>query len=107
MRHFGEINGIKVALTDHALSRMVEMGMTSEELIDLLSNPEEIYPSTKYPDCTNYRKGDYSLALLQEGDTYVIKTVLYGTMTAWLKAHKEGKLPGDRPLKINKSLKRW
>jgi len=99
VQNFGEIDGITVGFTDHALARMVEMGVTPEEIRGLITNPEETYQSTKYPDATCQRKGKYSIALRQDRERICVITILYGSLEDWCEAARDGKL-GDRKLKM-------
>lgn len=107
MRNIGELNGVSIIITDHALKRMIEMEMTAETIRDILTSPEETYQSTKYPDNTCYRSGDFTLTVEKKKGRLVVKTALYGTRKAWLQASLDGKLPEDRPYRDNEQLPRW
>jgi hypothetical protein len=104
--NFGEIDGKKVAFTDHAIERMVEMQVTPQEFKALISEPEDVYTSKKYPDAKCHRAGKYSVALREEADgSLVAITVLYGSLEDWCEAARDGKL-GDRSLKPDTGIPR-
>jgi hypothetical protein len=94
MRHYGEINGVSIAFTDHALSRMVEMELTVHEIKRLIFEPEEIYTSKKYPGEVSHRWKDFAMAFCRDeaNNRFVVKTVLYATKAAWHKAERDGLL---------------
>lgn len=107
MRHFGKIDGIPVAITDHALERMAEMDVKAVEFHALITNPDEVYRSKKYPDAVCHRKGKYSIALNKEPNLTTVITVLYGSLEDWCEAAKEGKLSGQgRKIKIVEGMPR-
>lgn len=96
MQQYGEIEGVPIAFTNHALSRMVDMEMTAHEIKKLILEPEEIFESRKYPGEVNHRRGEFAMAFCrdEESGRYVVKTVLYSTKAAWLKAERDGHLEG-------------
>lgn len=98
MQTFGEIDGVPVEFTQHALRRMVEMSITADEVKKIILDPEEVYTSRKYPDAVNHRCGRYAMAFKVDALTgrYVVLTVLYSSNAEWLRAQQEGALSGDR-----------
>lgn len=108
MTYIGQINGVPVRISEHAAKRMVEMGLSPEQVKTLIFEPEETYESTKYEGDVLHRSGEFAIALKKDDDLLIVKTALYGTATAWLKAWKDGKLPDDRSIKdFPKNLPRW
>lgn len=106
MKQFGEIKGIKIAFTDHALARMVEMKVTPEEIQDLILDPEETYSSKKYSDATCQRRGKFSVALDWMNTTQVtVITVLYASLEDWCDAARDGLL-ADRTLRPDTGIPR-
>lgn len=103
MRRFGKIDGISVMITDHALTRMTEMGVTPEEFKNLLSDPEETYTSQKYPDAKCHRRDKFAMALKLENQCLIVITMLYATLEDWCDAAREGLL-GDRKLKMGTGI---
>lgn len=98
MQNCGEIEGVPVAFTHHALQRLVEMELTPNEIKKLILEPEEIFTSRKYPEDICHRRGEYTMAFCREvaQGKYIVKTVLYGSKAAWLKAQRDGKLGEGR-----------
>lgn len=98
MQQHGEINGVPVAFSNHALTRMVEMELTANQVKKLLLEPEQVYESRKYPDDICHRYGEHSMAICldRESGRYVVRTVLYATKAAWLKAERDGMLGEGR-----------
>lgn len=92
MKNVGEINGVEIAFTNHALTRMVEMELTVHEIKRLIFEPEEIFTSRKYPGEVSHRWKDFAMAFCrdEENNRFVVKTVLYATKAAWLKAERDG-----------------
>lgn len=108
MRNFGEIEGIKVAITDHALTRLCEMELSAEQIKHILFEPEETKDSPKYPGALCYRVGDHVLAATRTDDgVLVIVTALYATSKAWLRASLEGKLGEGREWRPDNGLPRF
>lgn len=103
---FGEIGGVPVEFTRHALQRMLEMEITPDQIRKLILEPEDVYDSIKYPDSTYHRRGDHSVAfrLDETKGRYVICTVLFSTKAAWLKADRDGMLGPDRPLRLDQNI---
>lgn len=106
MRNFGEIDGVAVVITDHALTRMVEMKVTPEEFRALITEPDETYRSKKYPEATCHRKGRYSIATTNRDGELVIITILYSTLEDWVEAARDGELT-DRSLRPGLNIPRW
>lgn len=99
---YGEIEGVPVEFTRHAIQRMLEMEITADEVRRLILNPEEVYDSKKYPGSVCHRRGRFSMAFrLDEGrGRYVVTTLLFATQREWLRADREGMLGDDRALRI-------
>jgi hypothetical protein len=98
----GELNGKKVLITQHALSRMLEMKLTGEEIRLLICEPTEVYTSTKYTQAVCHRRGKHSLAMKEHNGMLVIITALWSCRLAWLEAYKEGLLGEDRVLDFSR-----
>lgn len=107
MRNIGKLNGVTVHISDHALTRMVEMEMTADQIKAILSEPERTSQSAKYPGTTCYTCGDHTLSVKESDGALIVMTALYATRKAWLKASLDGKLPEDRPYRDNENLPRW
>ena len=101
MKDFGVIDGVRVGITSHALSRLVEMELTADDIRLLVTDPEDVLDSNKYPGEFCHRRGDHTLAFVKEGDVLVIKTALYATKSAWLRAKRDGFLGSDREVNLN------
>ena len=86
---------------------MCEMGITPDEIKQILFEPTMTYRSKKFPETTCYRNDQYALAtIIDENGVWTIKTALYATQTAWLEAFKMGKLSEDRFLNPNTCIPR-
>lgn len=109
MRMCGEVEGVPLAFTNHALRRLVEMELTPEEIKKLILEPEEVYESKKYPGDKYHRLGDHALAFRQEDGMYIVKTALYSTTAAWLKAERDGKLgtKGREKARLDTGIRRF
>lgn len=92
MNRCGELEGVPLIFTDHALKRLVEMELTPSEIKKLILEPEEVYESKKYPGDICHTRGEHTLAFRLDEGQYVVKTALYSTTAAWLKAERDGKL---------------
>jgi hypothetical protein len=105
MNCLGTIGGRKVRITPHALARMVEMKVPAWIVELTITSPDEVFPSKSYPGDTCYTRGDHCLATAtDEDDVLVIKTVLYSTMRAWLRANERGDLPPDRVVRTDTGI---
>ena len=109
MRMCGEVEGVPLAFTNHALRRLVEMELTPEEIKKLILEPEEVYESKKYPGDICHRLGDHALAFRQEDGMYIVKTALYSTTADWLKAERDGKLgtKGREKARLDTGIRRF
>ncbi len=107
MMHFGELDGVPVKISEHAIQRLVEMQLDPEDIKALLLDPDEVFESRKYPGTFCHRKGEHSLGMHKEGDVLVVHTALYATKVAWLKASRDGKLPEDRTLRLDTNIPRF
>lgn len=106
MKRFGEINGTSVLISDHALARMIEMEITPEEFKALITDPEYVYESLKYPEATCQRRGKFAIALKKGESMHFVITLLYATIDDWYDAAKDGRLGDKRVLKPNLNLPR-
>lgn len=98
-------DGTKVAVTDHAAQRLVEMRLGSPQVRAILSDPESVTTSRKYPGEKVYRRGDYALAtFIDPRGVLVVKTALYACLSAWRRADRMGRLPADRVLRTDTGL---
>jgi hypothetical protein len=95
----GRLGDLTVEVCYHAAARMIEMGMAPHEVHLTLTAPDETYESTKYPGDICYRRGKYALATRTTGDVIVVKTALYGRMSDWRAAEREGRLGDGRELR--------
>lgn len=100
MRHFGEIDGKQVAITDHALQRMVEMKVSPEDFRLLVSDPEETFESPKYVGHQVNRRRPYSMAYTLDGECMIVVTFLWATQSDWLKANRDACIGEDRVLNL-------
>src|SRR5262245_50232850 len=91
-------DGRRVRITSHAATRLVEMRLGSPHIRDILTNPDQVYESRKYPGCVTYRRGDHALGTRLDHGDLVIMTALYARKGAWVAAANRGLLPGDRHL---------
>lgn len=98
MQQYGEIEGVPVAFTNHALKRMVEMEVPPQEVKKLILNPEAVYTTRAYPDSVCHSYGEHTMVFRLDEETkrYVVITVLYATKAAWMKARRDGKLGDGR-----------
>lgn len=105
-RRFVEMDdGTKVALTTHAAQRLVEMRLGSPQVRAILTDPDEVTESPKYPGDKLYRRGDYALAtFVDRRGVLVVKTALYACKSAWRRADRMGRLPNDRELRTDLRL---
>ena len=101
MENSGKINGVPVTVTNHALKRMVEMGMTPEEIRDLIANPEERYESKKYPGSFGHKSGKFCLAIKPKGNRLMVVTAIYSSVQDWLDATISGDYTGDRHFRFD------
>lgn len=97
-RRFVDLDdGTRVALTHHAEQRRIEMRLCSPDIRAILTSPDEITTSRKYPGEKVYRRGDHALAtFVDDRGVLVVKTALYASLAAWRRADRMGHLPGDR-----------
>lgn len=107
MKNLGKIGDVTVRISNHALTRMVEMGMSPEEIQEIILHPDEIWDSTKYPGTQSHKRGGYTLAIKKNEDCWIICTALYGTLSDWMRADREGKLGKDRKLRLDTNIPRF
>ena len=83
------------------------MGLRPDEIRALILTPDHSYTSKKFPGAFCHTDGEYSLALEKQGNVLVVKTALYATLAGWLRADREGKLPENRPLRLDTGARRF
>ena len=105
----GEVEGVPLMFTKHALERLVEMELTPAEIKRLILEPEEVYESKKYPGDICHKRGDHTLAFRLDGNQYVVKTALYSTTAAWMKPERDGKLgtKGREKARLDTGIRRF
>lgn len=98
MHNLGRIGDFTVQMTNHALQRMCEMGMTAEMARDIVLVPDEKTCSQRRPGIVYYRKGNYTFPTAIKHGVLVVMTALYATQEAWDEAYEMGLIPEDRPV---------
>lgn len=87
MHHLGKINGMMVAMTDHALKNLVRMSIDAETVKEALTNPDEAWYSKKYVGDKCYRRGPVTLATcVNKRGLVIVKTALWSSAEDWFDA---------------------
>lgn len=97
-------DGRRAVLTEHAARRLVEMRLGSPHVRAILTGPDYITESSRFPGDQVYRLGDHALAIREERGDLVVKTALYACKAAWRRAQQMGRLPADRSLRPDMHL---
>ena len=63
-------------VSHHALKRMRERGITSEQIKEILTNPDSIYPGNR-PNTTAYQRGGYRIVVGDDG--VIISSIILGS----------------------------
>lgn len=100
----GELAGLRVSFTDHAVARLLEMKVSALEVRLCLTEPDDVVDSRKYPGTTNYRRGDLNLGVEAKNGCLRVITALFATNQAWQEAARKGRLGADRKLRVNPGL---
>lgn len=98
------VNGVEFCMSYHAAQRALDMGVTSEDIMEVLKNPVESYKSRKYL-ATCIRNDEIALAMPaceKDNRHRVILTVLPSGVENWKKAQEAGMLGEGRVLDIKR-----
>lgn len=96
MHNLGRVGPFRVQITNHALQRMCEMGMTGEIVQQILLSPEERSISRGRSGIVYYRRGSYTLPTAEKRGAIVVMTALYANHEAWDEALALGIIGEDR-----------
>lgn len=97
MHNFGKIGGTVVCITNHALDRMCEMGITGDVVRDILTNPEAREVSHKSKGVVLYRRGCYTLPTkVDRQGCLIVVTALFASKEDWDAAITMGMVGVDR-----------
>jgi hypothetical protein len=83
-------------ITQHALNRALEMGVTANEINDAYNHPIEIWRSPKY-DCQMRHKGRITLSINLDDERPRIVTILWSTPELWAASYQRGTGNGRDP----------
>ncbi|QIS38635.1 hypothetical protein [Clavibacter capsici] len=83
-------------VTQHALNRALEMGVTGDEINDAYNRPIEVWRSPKY-DCQMRHRGRVTLSIDTNQEPPTIVTVLWSTPELWAASYEQGTGNGRNP----------
>jgi hypothetical protein len=83
-------------VTQHALHRALEMGITGDEINNAYTTPIETWRSPKY-DCQMRHRGRITLSIDTNQEPPTIVTVLWSTPELWAASYQNGTGNGRNP----------
>jgi hypothetical protein len=85
-------------ISNHALSRALDMGMLPHEVRELLLKPQILRESksAKHGQCWQFRRNGVAALAKRENGKYVVITVIPATAEEWKRRYPTGVSPDGR-----------